>query len=199
MKLTEQEYLRIHELTFGTPGYAGYKPTVQESPNGDGVWDTNKKYAHIAPKYNPCPELMRFYERAFQEAIDVCVMLGLPRRLDPCWTECCMRILDYPPGASSAPHTDFDYFTIQLYRDRPEGFVRLDLVLADDEKASPGIHWGEMAEVAGLRQAMPHLVMPLAVPQRSIVFFVLPSPSAELAPGLTAGEWLAERYARSRR
>jgi hypothetical protein len=53
-----------------------------------------------------------------------------------------------------------------------------------------------MAEVAGFRRATGHRVEPLDVRQRSIVFFVLPSPDAAL---VTAGEWLAERYARSRR
>lgn len=196
MKLTEANYLRIHELTFGTPGYAGYKPTVQESPNGDGIWDVEKKYAHIAPKYNPCEELEYHYVGAFEEAVRVHRQLELPARLEPSYDACCMRILDYPPDAGSAEHTDFDFFTIQLYRDQPEGFVRLGEVPATDEEVSPGIHWGEMAEVAGLRKATPHKVQPLPVRQRSIVFFVLPHPGAAL---ITSGEWLAERYARSRR
>lgn len=196
LRFTEGDYLNIYDLTFKVEGYAGYKPTVQESPNGDEVWDTEKKYAHVAPKYVPCPELMVYYCMAFEEACAVSKALRLPPRLSPHWNSCCLRILDYPPGAGSAEHTDFDLFTIQLYREHQEGFVRTGDVLETDDMISKGIHFGEMAEVAGIRKAMPHHVKGLSVRQRSIVFFVLPDPSAVL---ITAGEWLEERYARSRR
>lgn len=196
MRFTEEDYKDIHSLTFGTPDYAGYRPEVQEAPNGDGKWDEQKRYAHIATKYNPGPALMSYYTRAFEEACRVSKELEVPRRLMPDWHSCCMRILEYPPGASSAEHTDFDFFTIQLYRERPEGFVRTGTVDQADESISTGIHFGEMAEVANFRKAMPHFVRGLDVVQRSIVFFVLPNPEAPL---ITAGEWLSERYARSRR
>ena len=196
MRFTEEEYNEIYSLTFDTPGYAGYRPEVQEAPNGDGKWDEQKKYAHIATKYNPGTELKRFYARGYEEAHSVCLKLGFPSHLYPSWDNSCMRILDYPPGAESAEHTDFDLFTIQLYRDQPEGFVRTGTVDQADESISTGIHFGEMAEVAGLRKAMPHRVKALNVRQRSIVFFVIPQPTATL---VTVGDWLAERYARSRR
>lgn len=196
MKFTEEEYNDIYQLTFAASDYAGYRPEVQESPNGDGNWDKAKRYAHIATKYNPGPELMRYYSQAFEEACRVSKQLGIPCRLMPDWHSCCMRILDYPPGAGSAEHTDFDLFTIQLYREHPEGFVRTGTVDQEDESISSGIHFGEMAEVANFRKAMSHYVKPLNVRQRSIVFFVLPNPEASL---ITVGEWLTERYTRSRR
>lgn len=196
MRFTEQEYNRIHQLTFQTPGYTGYRPEVQEAPNGDGNWDEQKKYAHVATKYNPCSELMFYYGKAFAEASRVCKELDVPRSLMPDWHSCCMRILDYPPGASSAEHTDFDFLTIQLYREHQEGFIRSGTVEQADESISTGIHFGEMAEVANFRKAMPHSVKGLPIRQKSIVFFVLPNPDVPL---ITAGEWLSERYARSRR
>jgi hypothetical protein len=196
MRFTEADYQRIYDLTFNDSSYAGYRPNVQEAPNGDGKWDEDKKYAHIATKYFPSPELMTYYARAFEEACRVHRDLDFPRRLSPDWNSCCMRILDYPPGAGSAEHTDFDFFTIQLYREIPEGFVRTGTVAQADESISTGIHFGEMAEVANLRKAMPHYVKEMDVRQKSIVFFVLPNPDVPL---ITAGEWLAERYARSRR
>lgn len=196
MRFTEEDYNRIYDLTFNTEGYAGYRPTVQEAPNGDGKWDEDKKYAHIATKYNPGPELMAYFSKAFHEACRVCKELDVPRRLWPDWNSCCMRILDYPPGAGSAEHTDFDFMTIQLYREHQEGFVRTGTVDQTDESISTGIHFGEMAEVANFREAMPHYVRGLDVRQKSIVFFVLPNPEVAL---ITAGEWLSERYARSRR
>lgn len=196
MRFTEEEYQEMHDLTFGDPNYSGYRPTVQEAPNGDGKWDEEKKYAHIAMKYDPGPVLKRYYARAYEEAHNVSKRLGFPSHLYPSWDNSCMRILDYPPGASSAEHTDFDLFTIQLFRDQPEGFVRTGTVDQADESISTGIHFGEMAEVAGLRKAMPHYVKGLGVRQRSIVFFVIPPPESSL---ITVGAWLDERYARSRR
>jgi hypothetical protein len=204
MRFTEAEYEEIAGHAF-RGDYAGYRPAVQESPNGDGVWDEGKRYAHVATKYSPLPDLMRYFNRAYFEARRVCSRLDVPRRLYPDPDQCCLRILDYPPGAGSATHTDFDLFTLQLYRDQPEGFVRqrgdspsekAGSWREDDDQVSAGIHWGEMAEVAGFRRATPHFVQPLDVRQRSIVFFVLPCSDAPL---ITAGEWLAERYARSRR
>jgi hypothetical protein len=204
MKFTDEEYEEIAAHAF-RDDYAGYRPAVQESPNGDGVWDEGKRYAHVALKYDPPPALRAYFELAYLEALNVCVSLDVPARLMPDPRECCLRILDYPPGAGSAQHTDFDFLTIQLYRDRPEGFVRLrgespgEKAASwheSDDKVSGGIHFGEMAEVAGFRRATPHLVRPLDVRQRAIVFFVLPHPDAAL---LTAGEWLADRYSRSRR
>lgn len=202
LRFTEAEYNRIHELTFGTPGYTGYKPTVQESPNGDGVFDTEKKYAHVAAKYRPCGELMIYFDRALREARRVHTELQLPKHLNPATFESCLRILDYPADAGSAEHTDFDLFTIQLYRDHPEGFRRTGGAFFNpetenaDELVSPGIHFGEMAEVAGLRKATPHRVDALPYRQRSIVFFALPDADAVL---VRAGDWLKERYTRSRR
>ena len=101
-RFTREEYDHIHMLTFGTPGYAGYRPEVQEAPNGDGKWDETKRYAHIATKYNPCPALMQYYARAFEEASRVCRDLEVPRHLMPDWQSCCMRILDYPKGSLEA-------------------------------------------------------------------------------------------------
>jgi hypothetical protein len=196
MRFTKEEYDEIYSLTFDTPGYAGYRPSVQEAPNGDGKWDEEKRYAHVATKYKPCSRLVEYYKAGFEEACRVSRDLAFPHHLWPSWENSCMRILDYPPGAESAEHTDFDLFTIQLYRDQPEGFVRTGTVDQADESISTGIHFGEMAEVALLRKAMPHKVVSLPVRQKSIVFFVIPSPDSSL---ITAGDWLKERYARSRR
>jgi hypothetical protein len=201
---TREDYDRIHALTFGDPTYSGYRPEVQESPNGDGVWDQKKRYAHVAMKYSPCAELMSYFNAAMAEAIRVCRKLSVPEGLYPDRNQCCLRILEYPPGASSAKHTDFDFMTLQLYRELPNLFVRDPGWLASDEEVSNGIHFGEMAEAAGFRPAMPHWVEACGMTQRSIVFFVLPSPDAVLerkgwGSPLTAGAWLSERYARSRR
>jgi hypothetical protein len=139
---------------------------------------------------------MTYFQEAYEEACRVCSELDVPWHLMPYKDSCCMRILDYPEGAGSAEHTDFDFLTIQLYRDHLAGFVRTGTVEQSDESISSGIHFGEMAEVAGFRKAMPHYIKCGMPRQKSIVFFVLPNPDSAL---ITAGEWLKERYARSRR
>lgn len=196
MRFSDGVYDALYERVF-LSDYAGYKPEVQESPAGNATWDTQKKYAHVATKYSPDAWLMFHFDVAFGEALRVYKDLGFPDALRPDYDQCCLRILDYPPGASSAEHTDFDFMTLQLYRDRPEGFVRTGVSEGDDA-ISHGVHFGEIAELAGLRPATPHRVRALPERQRSVVFFVLPSLAAPLGDG-TVGEWLKERYARSRR
>ena len=199
MRFTIADYESLHGLCF-RDDYLGYKPEVQESPNGDGTWDTEKRYAHVAPKYlrgGPVKGMLwTYFNMAHIEACSVHDALGFPRHLKPEYDECCLRVLDYPIGASSAEHTDFDLFTLQLYRDPVSSCVRTSGIRLDDNDISRGIHFGEMAEVAGLRPAMPHKVLPSQERQRSIVFFALPARGAAL---ITAGDWLDERYVRSRR
>jgi hypothetical protein len=47
---TEDEMSTLRNIVF-QPQYPGYRPTIVESPNGDGKVDTEKRYAHVAPKY----------------------------------------------------------------------------------------------------------------------------------------------------
>ncbi len=204
MLLLEAEYTLLHNLVFNK-SYAGYRPEIQESPDGNNVWDTKKRYAHIAPKYltdKVSVSLWLYFNLAFEEAEQVYQKLNFPEYLKPDYHQCCMRILEYPPGASSALHTDFDFMTLQLFRDNHEGFERVGSDASDDE-ISNGIHFGEIAELAELRKATPHKVVPLDQPQKSIVFFVLPSLEAVIpnktGKDIVVGDWLKERYARSRR
>ena len=50
MIFTPSEYYLLSELVF-QDWYPGYRKNVVESPNGDGNWDTEKRYAHVAHKY----------------------------------------------------------------------------------------------------------------------------------------------------
>lgn len=55
--------------------YAGYRPEIIESPNGDGRLDAKKRYLHIATKYDP-PQwarnyLLRAYKKAHDWALEV--------------------------------------------------------------------------------------------------------------------------------
>jgi isopenicillin N synthase-like dioxygenase len=184
-----QDYGYLHSQVF-KPGYAGYRPTVQEIPNGDGKVDAGKRFAHAAPKYHPHARLEAYYSAAFRAARVKAVELGVPRAFMPSYEHSCLRVLEYPPGTGGGEHTDVDLFTLNLYRNQPECLV------SDDGRTA--CHLGEIAELLGLVKATSHHVLMSATPQHSIVFFAIPDHAARLPGGPTVGEWLTERIARSR-
>lgn len=202
---TEQDYNVLHEVVFRAD-YPGYRPAVAEAPNGDGVLDTQKRYSHIATKYLkqfPAPgaphyrarmnerDMLETYLRAaHRRALEVAAASGLvPQAFLPSFEHSALRVLEYPAGASSAPHTDFDLFTLNLYRNVSNYGLG---------PVSMPVHMGELGEVLGLGPAFPHFVAPLDRVQRSIVYFCIPDHAAVLPSGQNAGEWIAERIARSR-
>lgn len=195
------DYLALAQL-FHT-GYPGYKPDVVELPNGDGKADVAKRYLHVATKYAPPLHAADMFYAAFGMACVVAEALGLPPSLRPSVNACALRVLEYPAGAGSELHTDFDMFTLNLWRSEPVPGMEARTV------AGCSVHLGELGEIFGLGKAEPHSVPALDHPQQSLVFFALPDPSVELpllprfsdACGnrlYTVGQWLAERYARSR-
>lgn len=224
---TREDYDTLHGLVF-QDGYPGYKPAVKEIPNGDGNVDADKRYAHVATKYLGAHDdgpatltLLSYLHRAHTLALDVAKALGVQESFMPRVTECALRVLEYPAGVGGHEHTDFDLFTLSLYRSHP-GLLWLDdapggvpqserstLKLQAGRTLNRGLHIGELGELIGLGEATRHHVEPSTEAQYSIVYFALPSPDAVLPermlnmPGATkvrrtAGEWLAERYARSR-
>lgn len=235
------------------PPYAGYKPETREAPNGDtklcpecgGLgderWrpckgacrgtgrvpnvDASKRYLHVALKYNPPEWALKYLARAHWEACRVAEALGVPAEFYPRTADGTLRVLEYPAGAGSAEHTDFDLFTILCWRSHPEDLELYPELypedghhprLEDARAMSPGLHIGELGELAGLGPATPHRVPARPYVQRSIVYFAMPDHAARLPDscicprpdwnghrkscmsGLTVGEWLTERVARSR-
>lgn len=128
------------------------------------------------------------------------------------------------PGAGSAEHTDFDLFTIVLWRSTPEDLERRPLdcegvhsggacaSVRAAEAISPGLHIGRLGELVGLGPATPHRVPARPYVQRSIIYFAMPAMAARLpcphthrahagglcTDGPTVREWLDEVYAASR-
>lgn len=214
--ITCEEFDRLAAYAFSSAN-PGYKPTVREAPNGDGTWDEQKEYAHLAPKYfsGGTPEpIIEAWTDAMIAAIDVCDQLGLSSwRPGPDST---LRLLRYLPGATTAPHTDFDLFTLSLYRSHKDAFKYIDAepatigdwntdrersrrLLTKARELSPGIHFGElMTEILGV-PATPHETLPLDEWSYSAVFFVIPDHAKRLPSGVTVGEWIRERVARSRK
>lgn len=182
--------------------FSGYRPSVVESPNGDGKLDTEKRYAHIAQKYlHKDPDADRclrwVYNNAFVYACEVAYALGVPTAFQPDARYSALRVLEYPPGATSAKHTDFDLFTCMLHRNQPDRF-KYDVTPQLEEITSPQLHLGEIAELIGVGPASSHEVLPSETWQYSAVFFAIPNHYAILPTGQTVGGWIAERISRSR-
>jgi hypothetical protein len=174
------DYERLHELVFRSD-YPGYTPKVKEDPNRDGHVDAKKRYAHVAAKYlqsrpRGYGELAIYLDLAMMAAREECVLRGAP---EP-GPDSTLRVLEYPPGASGGIHTDFDLFTLNLWRNVPNPGL------------PPGfVHMGELGTLFGLGAATPHYTPPMKVTQQSLVFFVIPDYDL-LVPGTTktVGAWV---------
>lgn len=205
MIFSESEYEALHALVFRSD-YPGYKPTVIEIPNGDGKKDSEKKFAHVAPKYfaNDWQKaaLMPYLERAHILAEEIAESVNIPTAYLPDIRYGALRVLDYPAGAVSNRHEDFDLFTLMMYRDQPEYFKSEDTEAGDVIKMiqcyNPQAHLGQIGEAIGLGKATPHEVLAAPRQQRSIVYFSIPDHDSVLPGGVKVRDWLNERMARSR-
>jgi hypothetical protein len=208
MKLfTHNDYDRLCDL-FTVPGYAGYKPEVLEAPNGDGKIDAKKRYLHVALKYKPPTWALSYLARAHFEACRIAEAVGVPAEFYPKVENGTLRVLEYPSGAGSAEHTDFDLFTVHCYRSTPGDFVRVDAVDPRAEAVDPDVHFGDIGQAIGLGSATRHFVPERHYGQEAIVYFAMPANGARMpdaaceASGLPCGtnaiEWIADRYKRSR-
>lgn len=209
---TTDDYNKLHDLVF-RQDYSGYKPTVTEIPNGDGKADADKRYAHVALKYLQTEQqkrdLLPYLERA--HALSMRVALTLDDLSFAFWPDIrygALRILDYPPGAVSNRHEDFDLFTLMLYRDQPDRFRSGEQLLFDGtedpsslatmRKINAQAHLGQIGAEVGLGPATPHEVLPSEKRQTSIVYFAIPDHDLALPSGVLVRDWLNERMARSR-
>lgn len=194
----------------GLPEYGGYTPAVREVPNGDGNVDVGKRYLHVALKHDPPEWAVRHLARAHWEACRVAEALRVPDAFYPRVENGTLRVLEYPIGAGSAEHTDFDLFTLNLWRSTPEDHEQHEFgpVWTRGARAH---HIGEIGELVGLGPATPHRVPARPYAQRAIVYFAMPAGAARLPlralPDAvephernrpTVSEWVAERIARSR-
>jgi hypothetical protein len=215
-EFTATDYEIIHKLVF-RPDYPGFRPDVTEIPNGDGRADSEKRYAHVAPKYIFDPKcglsnseasiLATYYSVGLRKAVNAFESAGGFCDWEPVYDYSSLRILDYPPGAVSNQHRDFDLFTLMLYRDQPDCFRAVEEtvspVLAKLRAVNPQAHLGEIGELLGMGSATLHEVLPSATRQRSMVFFAIPDHAMVLTPSfdghdVTVKEWLNSRMARSR-
>lgn len=202
--------------------YAGYKPNVFELADGK-TRDAGKRYLHVALKYDPPNWAVRYLARAHFHACRVAEALGVPPAWMPAVENATLRVLEYPPGAGTAEHTDFNLFTIVCWRSHPAD-LELGRAATRDvmghssaarraaEALAPGLHIGELGERCGLGPATPHRVPARPYTQKSIVYFASPAmgtplPRPEYFPNTperpahwvtTTGAWQIERVARSR-
>lgn len=195
MIFDERDYAQLFQLF--SRDYAGHRPEVQEVPNGDGKIDAQKRYLHVALKYDPPEWALHLLARAHFEACRMAEALNVPSEFYPRVADGTLRVLDYPPGAGSEWHTDFDLFTVNLWRDVATGVV-IKNEAGHCSRMPLDMHMGEIGELIGLGTATEHCVTALDRAQHSIVYFSMPDHAAVLRDGVTVREWLKERYARSR-
>jgi hypothetical protein len=218
MFFTVHDYNALHGVVFRSD-YPGYRPTVIESPNGDGALDTQKRYSHIAMKYLrqfPAADAPHFRARMFERdtletylkaahrrAVEVAIELGVPTAFLPSFEHGALRVLEYPAGASSAPHTDVGLLTLNLYRDQPECLHTFEDRWGRGNDWYSGVtraphHLGRIAREIGLGPAATHRVIGSATPQHSIVYFAVPDHAAVLPDGRTVGEFITTEMAKMR-
>lgn len=202
---SQVDYETLHLLVFHE-GYSGYKPSVIEIPNGDGKADSEKRYAHVGIKYLQTVDQWRtlkpYLEFAHAKAEEVGRALKLPPEFMPRIEYGALRILDYPPGAISNEHEDFDLFTLMCYRDQPDWFVTAPEVptatLSIMRRYNEQAHLGQLGTEICLGPATPHQVLASETRQHSIVYFAIPDHDSILPNLMTVREWLNLRMARSR-
>jgi hypothetical protein len=217
----EPEHLRPYECA--RCGTTNIKDDGRPGTSGVCPGAPAKRYLHVAPKYNPPAWAMAYLARAHYEACRVAETLNVPAAYYPRVADGTLRVLEYPPGAGTVEHKDFNLFTIVLWRSTPEDLeVEPDRDFGRDWHASgcayhrrhmarelsPGLHIGELGELVGLGPATPHRVPARAYAQKSIVYFAMPDHAVRLrrrkiAPtvyedGPTVGQWLKDRVKRSR-
>jgi hypothetical protein len=186
MLFSAADYADLRGLVFRAD-YAGYRPNVVEAPNGDGKKDPDKRFAHVAAKYCPTLQMSRYASVAHDRAMFLAYDRLVSDAFMPCPIAGALRVLEYPPGATSAMHTDFDLFTINCYRNEPNAGL-----------PAGEVHIGELGELLGLGPATPHEVLASPRVQHAIVYFAIPSHAAVLPSGQTVGAWIEERIKRSR-
>ena len=219
---TAADYRIISDIVF-QDNYCGYRPTVVESPDGDGKWDDEKRYAHVADKYlkewmgkqprgtshetyirHQASILGDYLHRANERAIEIAIELGVPKEFWPVEKYGALRILEYPPGAVTNSHVDFDLFTLMCYRNIADDFHYIDWSdhLLEANKLNQQIHFGEILGlvVPGYKATRHEVIAdPAERAQYSMVYFAIPDWEAELPDGQTVGKWLEERLERSRK
>lgn len=223
----QDAYQLLHSLVF-RGDFPGYKPEVVEIPNGDGKADAEKRYAHISLKnlanWGTGQERMIMLRALFamHSLAEQCAdELQVPQAYRPDIRYGALRVLEYPVGAISNRHEDFDLFTLHCYRSHPAQFeiheapaeanplaVERALRLGNARGINPGLHIGQLGEAVGLGPASPHEVTATNEVQHAIVYFAIPDWDAmlpnECKPGRPGArphsvkEWLNERMARSR-
>lgn len=213
MQLTDTQMFTLLNTVFRDE-WPGFKPNVIESPDGNAQWDTEKLYSHINKAYYSKVDHgkqwvfntpMEIHKQWCHYARHVAMRLGVPPEFWPQDEDSTIRILMYPPGASTARHTDFDLFTLPMYRNITECYTGVfdEDTIFEEVNTFQRLHIGELLhEINPTFKATPHFVKPDERRrwQYSAVFFAIPDHHAMLPNhGPTVGEWLEERKGRSRR
>lgn len=183
------DYAEISEVAFQYtyPGYMSNIPT-RHSSRTPVQYDAKTRYAHLSLRYlEEYPSLHKYIKTANNRAIEVASKLKIPKAYFPVEKYGVIRILEYPAGAVSPPHTDFDLFTLMCYRNNTASLKYLD-------KSEPDIMYGELlAVILPEYKATKHQVLPDSETQQSIVYFTMPDHNAVLPNRMSVRNWCSKR------
>lgn len=198
MHLSTKDFLYWQELLFNDeyPGY--FKPGSERT---DSYTVGQYEYAHLAPKYmhNWCDKGLYCFSRkssnAFallnslrQVASERAISMGIGPDFLPRLEDGTLRFLRYPPGACIDKHTDFNLFTMPLWRSSWENYQ------VDAPHGKGELHVGEiLAMLQPGCDATVHYTTASEVWQYSVVYFAMPSLASVLPNGMTVADWLVER------
>jgi isopenicillin N synthase-like dioxygenase len=148
--------------------------------------------------------LKSYVEIAHDKAVEVAVLLGIPRKFWPHIDSGILRVLEYPPETCNPKHTDYDLFTLMCYRNLPDKFryvgEQSKEALEIANTLNKQIHFGRLLNTAtqGLYEGTPHEVIIDADKrtQYSIVYFANPDPKTVLPNGSTVESWIKNKVKR---
>lgn len=211
----EQGHAELARL-FELEGYKGYKPEQREAPNSDGRVDAGKRYLHVAMKYTPPPNALIWLALAHFEACKIAEKLQVPAEFYPRVENGTLRVLEYPADSDgTAEHTDFDLFTVNLWRSTPNDHEHFSGAIGSEawRTGAHEYHIGRIGEmIGGLGKALPHRVQSKPYAQRALVYFAMPANGAVFRGGTfdvqepdegdwggrTVQDWLNVVYPKSR-
>ena len=200
---TLKDYAFWSRMLF-TDSYPGYRKAGFEQP--DAGTGSLYEYAHLAPKYldewrdceyqdKPGADIRQLayamLHSLLTDAQEEAFSLGIPPDFHPVMEDSTLRLLRYPPGAESMPHTDFCLFTFPLWRNTWEPYKA-------DLEHKKGLHIGEIMEKLLGTPATTHSVRPHTRWQFSAAYFAMPALNAILPTGEPVKDWLDVRKAETR-
>lgn len=202
---TASDYARISNIAF-TETYRGYMQNTREGEQRhiSSVMYNLLDKPDIGISQSEVSILKSYVKIAHERAVEVAVLLGIPRIFWPHIDSGILRVLEYPPETCNPKHIDYDLFTLMCYRNLPDNFRYVGEQSKDALEIANTLnkqfHFGRLISTAckGMYHATSHEVIVDASQrtQYSIVYFANPHFDAVLPNGNTVGTWVRNKMNR---